>query len=122
MNVWLKFIFKTLSWGFAVLLFLLISLFVSGYPDGYCYFCPSIGTRFAPGFSEERFSGVHTGMSSIEVSNLLGRPLIVTEARGVEEWSYSLDRTNWFDVAWLVRRIDFTNGIVCRTLKQIAYD
>lgn len=123
MNDWIKFVLKFGCWGLGLLLVLIVLFALSGWGfEGYCYFYPSIGTQFAPGFSEEAFSKVQPGMSCTQVSNLLGAPLINTETRGVDEWYYSLDKASGPDFAWLVRIVESTNGVVVRVVKEVAYD
>jgi hypothetical protein len=114
---------RVACWCAAIVSVLFILLRLSGYPEGYCYFYPSVGTRFTPGFSEFNFAKVKPGMSQSDVQTLLGQPLFMqTNRKGIEEWYYSLDNDKGFDVAWLVRIVEFTNGIVLNTVKTIEYN
>ena len=122
MNDWIKFVLKFGCWGLGLLLVLFVLFVLSGVGEGYCYFYPSIGTRFAPGFSEEAFSKVQPGMSCTQVSNLLGAPLIITETGNVDNWYYSLDKASGPDFAWLVRIVESTNGVVVGLVKRVAFD
>ena len=47
------------------------------------------GTTYAPGFSEERFASLRTGMTKAEVETLLGKPLGISRREGREIWEYT---------------------------------
>lgn len=50
--------------------------------------CSGDETRAAPGFSEERFSTIHAGMSRAEVDSALGSPLLRVSDPFPETWLY----------------------------------
>ena len=57
-------------------------------------------TRFAAGFSEKRFGNIRTGMTTTDVSRILGQPLrrmdwdLWGPSQLGELWDFSLPRTN----------------------------
>ncbi len=68
---------------------------------------PMTGTLWAPGFSEAKFAEVKIGMSSVEVTALLGAPLQKWCAQdgGLDcEWLYSWQDTPTadFDRRWVL--------------------
>jgi hypothetical protein len=95
--------------------------------ESYCFFYPSIDTQFAPGFSEETFSQVATGMTMQAVQQKLGVPLAthryVEGGEPGEIWSYTLDgKCKWGDWAWLRRQIAFQKGQVVEIIRRVSYD
>lgn len=95
--------------------------------ESYCFFYPSIDTQFAPGFSEQAFSQVATGMTMQAVQQKLGSPLYVQQyvenSNKGELWFYTLDaKCKWGDWAWLCRQIDFREGKVVEVIKRVSYD
>src|SRR5688572_28611084 len=48
---------------------------LSGISEGYCIVWPSIGTAFAPHYSESGFNRIKPGMTESEVLHLIGYPL-----------------------------------------------
>lgn len=95
--------------------------------ESYCFFYPSIDTRFAPGYSEASFNKIAVGMSKLEVEQKLGRPLdtgsVFVNGGGDELWYYTLDgKCKWGDWAWLKRVIRFSNGRIVGIENRIAYD
>jgi len=115
--------FMTLVVVTATVGFLGAQLAVSGIIEGYCLVWPSIGTRFAPGFSEENFDRVTRGMTPTEVNALLGVPLDTRGRRNQETWSYSSDSSaRGGDWAWLAREVVFDDRRVVETTRRIYYD
>lgn len=95
--------------------------------ESYCVFSPGIDTQFAPGFSEQAFSQVQTGMTVQAVQQKLGLPLAVhryvEDRKEGEIWSYTLDgKCKWGDWAWLRRQIAFREGKVVEVIKRVSYD
>lgn len=105
----------------------------AGMSEGYCLIWPSIGTRFAPGYSESKFNAVQPGTSRQEVTALIGRPLgegpfsappgHALAQPGDVVWQYSSDSSaRGGDWAWLSREVVFRNGKVAHTVRWIYYD
>ena len=91
--------------------------------ESYCYVYPSIDTRYAHGFSEEKFAEVRAGMSMDEVITLLGQPYHSGSGRNSVRWSYTQDgKCSWADWAWLGREIVFKDGRVVERVSRIYYD
>ncbi len=91
--------------------------------EAYCFFDPSIDTRYAPGFSEPAFAKIDVGMIKEAVQGQLGQPLRVQTQGVVETWSYSLDgKCSWGDWAWLCRAVVLSNGTVISIEREIRYD
>lgn len=95
--------------------------------ERYCFFYPSIDTRFAPGYSESYFNRITIGMTKLEVEQKLGRPLhigsVFVNGGGDELWYYTLDgKCKWGDWAWLKRVIRFSDGRIVEVENRIAYD
>jgi hypothetical protein len=90
----------------------------------YCPFYPSIDTRYAPHYDEERFSQVKPGMARDEVIRLLGKPLHEEEKKnGAVKWYYSADGgCSWGDFAWLARSVFIDEGVVVEVEKRVYYD
>jgi hypothetical protein len=95
---------------------------------------PAIDTVFAPGYTEEQFDVVTTGMTKAEVVRLVGQPLDtfrVTQAwhpflkvGAVEGWAFSHDGAcKWGDFAWLGRYVYFNDqGKVTETARVVHHD
>ena len=93
------------------------------FPENYCFFYPSIDTRYAPHFSEQRFAEVRVGMTHEEVIALLGEPFGGVAANSSTHWAYTQDgKCSWKDWAWLGREIVFVHGRVSRKIARIYYD
>jgi len=45
-------------------------------------------TRYSPNYSDQRFQKIQTGMSELEVSNVLGAPISISTQNWSEVWSY----------------------------------
>ena len=95
--------------------------------EAYCFFCPSIDTRYAPGFSEERFSQIRSGMTAQAVQEVLGGPLYVQpyveDRKEGELWFSTLDgKCKWGDWAWLCRQVDFREGRAVAVIRRVGYD
>ena len=111
-------------------------LILSGMSEGYCIVWPSIGTRFAPGYSARGFERVRPGMTKTEVMRLIGpgfrqgirwrRAPGWDQAEwqpGDESWSYSSDSSALGgDWAWLHREVVFRDGVVARKVRWVFYD
>lgn len=108
----------------AGVLLLLVTLWVYGHLEAYCYFYPSIDTKFAPGFSEKAFSQIAQGMTVTDVQNRLGKPLLIfTNSAGLEEWLFTDDGKCWWgDFAWLRRSVVVSNETVVSVDRSIRYD
>lgn len=57
--------------------------------EGISAVAANIETRYAPGFSEERFREVGVGQSSEDVRTRLGEPLKTWKVSSGEYWAYS---------------------------------
>ena len=99
-------------------------LFLSGYPEGYCYFCPSIDTRYADGYSEEAFSRLTVGMTRAEAEAVMCSPLgAETSKSGLVRIFYTSDGAAPFgDFAWFGRGLEISNGVVTRVVKTMYVD
>lgn len=109
-------------------------LVLAGISEGYCIIWPSIGTRFAPAFSESGFGRIQPGMTREEVHAILGEPLgkgfvrpappgMAIWQRGDETWQYAQDSSaRGGDWAWLSREVSFRNGVVVQTISWIYRD
>jgi len=102
----------------------LMFLFGMCYTESYCFFYPSIDTRFALEFSQEKFDKVSVGMDPKNVIQLTGQPISIwKDESGASVWYYSEDGDAPFgDFAWLVRTVIFRNDKVEKVIKRIAYD
>ena len=107
-----------------VLLILFVLLFFSGYPEGYCYFCPSIDTTYADGYSEEDFSRLAVGMTRSEAEGIMCPPLGVhTNRSGLVQVFYTSDGAAPFgDFAWFGRGLEISNGVVTHVVSRMYYD
>ena len=92
--------------------------------EAYCFFCPSIDTVYAPGYSEEDFNRIQVNMTMDEVSNIMCAPLInYTYPNGKIHVSYTEDgKCKFGDFAWFGRSIWVSNGIVVNVDSRIYYD
>lgn len=105
-------IFLTISYGWC-------------YTESYCFFLPSIDTKFAEGYSEEKFQNIHNGMTIEKVILLLGSPLetITNKDSKVATLYYSQDGAAPFgDFAWLGRVVLIKNGLVLDKGATVYYD
>lgn len=92
-------------------------------PENYCFFYPSIDTRYAANFSEQRFAEVRVGMTQEEVITLLGEPFGGLAANSSTRWAYTQDgKCTWKDWAWLGREIVFVRGRVTEKIARVYYD
>ena len=107
-----------------LLLVLFALLFFSGYPEGYCYFCPSIDTEYADGYSEEDFGHLTIGMTRSEAEQMMCPPLFVhTNKSGLIQVFYTSDGAAPFgDFAWFGRGLEVNNGFVTRVVKTMYMD
>src|SRR5688500_14972061 len=119
----MKFNWTTLVW---IALASFILFFFNGYrhSESYCFFNPSIDTRYAPGFSEKSFELIHPGMSAQEVQKQLGPPLFTSlNSKGGVDWYYTSDgKCKWGDWAWLVRIVNIKGGEVREVVRRVSYD
>jgi hypothetical protein len=92
--------------------------------EAYCFFYPGIDTQYAPGFSEQAFSQIATGMTVRAVQQRLGTPLDVQiTADGRQLWAFTLDgKCKWGDWAWLGRQVIIRDGRVIEVVKRVYYD
>ena len=91
--------------------------------ESYCFFYPSIDTQYAPGFSEQAFSQIATGMTAEAVQLKLGTPLYIQHHSGGELWCYTLDgKCKWGDWAWLCRHVNLRDGKVDEIINCTNYD
>jgi len=105
-----------------ILLFLLLML--SGYGEGYCYFYPSIDTRYATGYSEKAFQTITSGMTRTQVDMIMCAPLGVgTNRDATVDYGYTCDGKSWIgDFAWFGRSVQFSNNVVVSITSRIYYD
>jgi hypothetical protein len=115
---------KRLLTGVICLALAVLVLWGYGRLEVYCYFYPSIDTKFAPGFSEKAFSQISSGMAVAEVQSRLGKPLLIfTNSSGLEEWLFTDDGKCWWgDFAWLWRSVVVSNDSVVSVDRSIRYD
>ena len=79
-------------------------------------------TRYAPGFSEERFERITSGMSQAEVTQLLGAPLFRLPLSDLEVWSYTGPGENPRASYW-IRNVYFSSSrSVLRTVSKFELD
>jgi hypothetical protein len=92
--------------------------------EAYCFFYPSIDTRYAPGFSEKRFATLKVGDAAQRVEAILGPPLVSTDVTGgAAVWLYTSDgKCQWGDFAWLYRAVKIDNGVVAEIVSRVMYD
>ena len=93
--------------------------------ETYCWFYPSIDTRYAPNYSERKFDSIQIGMTTNQLTELLGPPLYQMDKplTKVSKWCYSDDGACWFgDFAWLGRSVIVSNGVIVSIGKTIFYD
>jgi hypothetical protein len=116
----LKIIF--VSAGTLAVLFALLML--SGYSEGYCYFWPTIDTKYAEGYSEKQFAQLTVGMTRAEAENIMCVPLgVSTNKSGLVQIFYTSDGAAPFgDFAWFGRGLEASNGVVTRVVNRIYYD
>src|SRR6185295_17995773 len=108
---------------FVMIIFLGFGLWWYSQGELYCFFYPSIETKYAPGFSEKRFHRISAGMTTNEVEVTLGKPIHILPLNGLELWEYTSERSLPFvDFAWLRREITISNGIVLAVDSSIAHD
>jgi hypothetical protein len=112
---------------------LLLQGVFAGMTEGYCIIWPSIGTRFAPEYSERGFDAIKPGMTQQQVAALIGQPLgwgyhtappgHALKKAGDVVWSYSTDTDGrGGDFAWLSREVVLRDGKVAHTVRWIYYD
>jgi hypothetical protein len=108
--------------GILAILFALLML--SGLSEGYCYFYPSIDTRYADGYSETDFSRLTVGMTRQEVDQIMCPPLYTwTNTTGLLQVYWTGDgKAPFGDFAWFGRGVEVSNGVVIRVVNQIYYD
>jgi hypothetical protein len=99
-------------------------LWVFTHMEAYCFFYPSIDTKYASQYTEEAFDRIRTGMTTNEVSMLLGRPLgVASNQDGSQSWWFTGDGKCLFgDFAWLGREVQIREGKVSGAFKSIFYD
>ena len=91
--------------------------------ESYCFFYPGIDTQYSPGFSEQAFSQVTTGMTAQAVQQKLGAPLYIQHHADGDLWFYTLDgKCKWGDWAWLCRQVNIRDGKVNEIFSYISYD
>ena len=107
----------------AVALFLVFFYF-SGYPEGYCYFYPSIDTQYADGYVEEDFTLLTQGMTVAQVDAAMCSPLFVytNSANVIEYWYTSDGKALIGDFAWFARGVEFSNGVATEIIDRTYYD
>jgi len=110
--------------SFAVLMFALVLFWAYAHTESYCFFYPSIDTRYAPDYSEPAFSQITTGMTAKTVEKLVGKPLNTSfTADGSHHWYYSVDGKAFLgDWAWLGREIVLRGDNVVGVVRTIYYD
>ena len=114
---------RTLAVAFGSGGVLAFALYASFGFESYCYIYPSIDTRYAHGFSEQKFAQVRTGMSMEDVVSLLGEPYHNSPGRNYVRWSYTQDgKCSWADWAWLGREVIFQDGRVVERISRVYYD
>ena len=108
-------------WG--LLLIPAAFLFLYGQTESYCFFYPGIDTKYAPGFSEQAFSEVATGMTAEAVQQKLGAPLSIQHHSKGDLWFYTLDaKCKWGDWAWLCRQVNIREGRVDEITSRVCYN
>ena len=119
-----KKIFISAAITVAILAILFVLLLLSGNFEGYCYFYPSIDTRYADGYSEEEFSRLTVGMTRPEVDRIMCPPLYTwTNKTGLLQVYWTGDgKAPVGDFAWFGRGVEMSNGVVTRVINQIYYD
>ena len=96
--------------------------------EAFCFIYPGIYTRYAPGYSDQAWGQVSTGMTVQAIQQLLGEPLNIQRKERSEIWSYTLDgKCGWrgrklADYAWLCRQVQIDEGRVARVESSIRYD
>lgn len=92
--------------------------------ESYCFFCPSIDTMFAKGFTEESFDRIENGQTAAAVTEMLGQPIaMVTNRDGTIRLLYTEDgKCRFGDFAWLGRSVLISNGVVAATESQTYFD
>lgn len=115
---------KTVGIGAGVLAGLFVLLFLSGYPEGYCYFWPKIDTTYATGYSEAQFDKIKVGMTWDNANRLMCSPLgIETNRDGQMRIFYTSDGNASFgDFAWFGRGLEVSNGVIARVVKTMYHD
>jgi hypothetical protein len=117
-------ILKTIGMTAGLLAALFMLLFLSGYPEGYCYFWPKIDTRYADGYSEAEFDKLKEGMTWDEANRIMCPPLgIDTRPNHQIRVFYTLDGHAPFgDFAWFGRELEISNGVITKVVKTMYYD
>lgn len=117
---------KHLVNAFAVVFigFLIFAAWGFCHTESYCFFWPSIDTRYAPGYLEESFSELRVGMTMTEVNQIMCHPLaICTNGQGMVKVFYTSDGNAPFgDFAWFGKSLYVSNGIVTEIINRIYYD
>ena len=111
-------------------LFLLYIFLCWCHTESYCWFWPSIDTRYTKGFSQPKFDSIAIGMTTDELRKRLGEPRFGIELQndGCEEWWYSDDGNcivadiKWADFAWIGFYITVSNSVVIKKTRQVFYD
>jgi hypothetical protein len=105
-------------------------LFFPAPPEGKFPIYSDIDTRFAPGYTDQRFDLVSVGMSESNVVAILGQPMYRQERSrwpfpGDADflWWYSQDGAcSWGDYAWRAPIIGMKNGTVVTNYMVWCYD
>ena len=105
-------------------LFGVFLFWVYSHSESYCFFYPSIDTYYAPGYSEDAFGHVTTGMTHQSVQRLLGSPLHShTNKDASVRWCYTGDgKSIWGDWAWFGREVIFRENHVVEVQKIVYND
>ena len=111
------------AWIGSAMLFVVFFV-LSGCGEGYCYFYPSIDTRYATGYSEKAFQSITPGMTRPQVDAMMCAPLGVwTNLDATVDYDYTRDGKSWIgDFAWFGREVRFSNDVVVATESRIYYD
>ncbi len=115
---------KTIGIVAGALAALFVLLFLSGYPEGYCYFWPKIDTRYADGYSETEFDKLKEAMTWDEANKIICPPLgIETNRSNQIRVFYTSDGNAPFgDFAWFGRGLEISNGVITKVVKTMYYD
>jgi outer membrane protein assembly factor BamE (lipoprotein component of BamABCDE complex) len=80
----------------------------------------SLSTKDAPGFSEEKFSSISTGMTPAQVRSILGEPLSTSRVKeNGQEWWYTAPKEpieGWG--TWDGRYLIVSNGMVAEIYRH----
>ena len=115
-----------LFWAIPVAFPFLYFAFVYSISESYCFFNPTIDTRYAGGYSEAAFDRIATGQPAESVRRALGEPMYIStdpNRPSREFWQYTGDgKCSWGDWAWFSRYVIIENGRVVSAEKSIQYD